>query len=208
MPRVRPERKIERRAQIVAAARACFARDGFHRTTLQDVFAEAGLSAGCVYSYFKSKDELILAIAEDRHERERRAVSEGAKERNLTEALTRIAAHFIDDYLTDAGLEKRRIAIQTWSEAMLNPAILASVREGLDGPRREIANLIRRTQRLGRFAPDLDADAVARTMAALFHGMLLQKLWDPKLDVAPCFAVLERLLASPATRENTAERST
>jgi TetR/AcrR family transcriptional regulator, transcriptional repressor of aconitase len=39
-------------------------RDGFHETSMQDLFAEAGLSAGAVYRYFSSKDDMVLAIAE------------------------------------------------------------------------------------------------------------------------------------------------
>src|ERR1700733_1637840 len=45
-------------------ARRAFLRDGFHATSMQDLFAEAGLSSGAVYSYFASKDDVIAAIAE------------------------------------------------------------------------------------------------------------------------------------------------
>jgi AcrR family transcriptional regulator len=96
MPRLRPERKAERRAQIVAAARTCFARSGFHKATLQDVFAEAGLSAGCVYNYFRSKDELMLAIAEERHEDERRLIAEVSEMDDPVAALRQIAKTFAD----------------------------------------------------------------------------------------------------------------
>lgn len=196
MPRVKPEYKEERRAEIIAAARSCFARDGFHRSTLQDVFAEAGLSAGAVYNYFQSKDELILAIAEDRHRDEAAALSEQAHSSDPTEGLRAVAAHFIDTYLTPAGLERRRIAVQTWSEAMLSTKVLASVRQGLDTPRHEIASLVRRAQKSGQIESGLDADAVARSFIALFHGFLLQKLWDPKLDIEACTEVFEHFLSS------------
>lgn len=63
MPRVSDEHLNRRRRQIMEAALRCFARKGFHDTTLQDVFRESGLSAGAVYRYFKSKDELVQAIA-------------------------------------------------------------------------------------------------------------------------------------------------
>ena len=44
MPRLRPERKEERRAQIVAAARTCFARSGFHKATCR-MFSPKRVSA-------------------------------------------------------------------------------------------------------------------------------------------------------------------
>src|SRR3954469_21945833 len=66
MPRVSDDHLERRRQQILDAARRCFVRKGFHRTSMQDVFAESGLSAGAVYRYFKSKNEIIHAIATDK----------------------------------------------------------------------------------------------------------------------------------------------
>ena len=199
MPRLRPERKEERRAQIVAAARTCFARSGFHKATLQDVFAEAGLSAGCVYNYFRSKDELMLAIAEERHEDERRLIAELSEMDDPVAALRQIAKTFADQYLKDDGLDKRRIALQTWSEAQINPLILSSVRAGMDSPRAQLAQLIRRAQAAKRLTSTLDADAIALTVIALFHGSLLQILWKPDIDSDAQFAVFERFLRSLET---------
>src|SRR5580704_298164 len=164
MPRLRPERKAERRAQIVAAARACFARAGFHNATLKDVFAEAGLSAGCVYNYFQSKDELMLAIAEERHEEERRLIAEASEMDDPVAAIRQIARTFADTYLKGDGLEKRQIALQTWSEAQINPLILSSVRTGMDGPRAQLAQLIRRAQATKQLTSTLDADSIAHTV--------------------------------------------
>src|SRR5262249_5925610 len=62
MPKVTQEHVDARRRQILSAAVRCFAREGFHRTTMQDIFREAELSPGAVYSYFAGKDELIVAI--------------------------------------------------------------------------------------------------------------------------------------------------
>ena len=65
MPKVSQQYRDARRDQILNAARRCFLRDGFHATSMQDLFAEAGLSSGAVYRYFASKDDVIIAIAED-----------------------------------------------------------------------------------------------------------------------------------------------
>ena len=208
MPRLRPERKEERRAQIVAAARTCFARSGFHKATLQDVFAEAGLSAGCVYNYFRSKDELMLAIAEERHEDERRLIAEVSEMDDPVAALRQIAKTFADQYLKDDGLDKRRIALQTWSEAQINPFILSSVRAGMDGPRAQLAHLIRRGQTAKRLTSRHDADAIAHTIIALFHGSVLQKLWKPDIDNDTHFAVFEHFLRSIETECGRTKHST
>jgi len=196
VPRVRPEHKQERRAQIIAAARSCFARAGFHRTTLQDVFAEAKLSAGCVYSYFQSKEDLILAIAAERHQDERQALAAASSTPDAIEGLRSIAQRFAEDYLEREGQEKRLIALQTWAESMSNPNIHKSVVAGLEAPKRQITTLIRRGQTLGTLSRDLDPDAAACAMIAMFHGFILQKLWEPGFDTAAAFAVFQRFLDS------------
>ena len=63
MPKISDERKLERSRQILAAARRCFVDKGFHRASMSDVIRESGLSAGAVYSYYSSKEELIAAVA-------------------------------------------------------------------------------------------------------------------------------------------------
>jgi AcrR family transcriptional regulator len=199
VPRTSPEQKAERRAQIVAAARTCFARSGFHNTTLQDVFAEAGLSAGCVYNYFQSKDELMLAIAEERHDQERQLIGEVSETDDPVAALRQVARTFADKYLKEDGLDRRRIALQTWSETQINPFVLSSVRAGLDGPRAQLAQLIRRCQAAKQLTSALDADAIAHTVIAIFHGSLLQKLWKPDIDSEAQFAVFDHFLRSLET---------
>src|SRR5215216_7206950 len=63
MPRVSQHHLDSRRQQILDAATRCFARNGFHATSMQDVLAEANLSAGALYRYFRGKEEIISAIA-------------------------------------------------------------------------------------------------------------------------------------------------
>ena len=65
MPKVSDEHRAARRKQIVDAGRHCVADQGFHKTTMSDVIRESGLSAGAVYGYFRSKDEILAAIADD-----------------------------------------------------------------------------------------------------------------------------------------------
>src|SRR5437868_9170575 len=68
LPKISPARERQRRDQILTAAMACFARQGYHATSMDDVVRESGLSVGAIYSYFPSKEELFLAISDDRSE--------------------------------------------------------------------------------------------------------------------------------------------
>lgn len=57
--------KEQRRNEILAAAKAEFAANGFHSTTIGDIAKTAGISYGSVYWYFKSKEELFHALMDD-----------------------------------------------------------------------------------------------------------------------------------------------
>jgi AcrR family transcriptional regulator len=60
----RPDVSEERRSQIVESAVKVFARKGFADTRMDDVAEAAGLSKGLLYWYFKSKDEILTALAD------------------------------------------------------------------------------------------------------------------------------------------------
>src|SRR5947209_9059199 len=63
MPRVTPAYRRARRDEIASAALRCLSRDGVSGTSIADVVAESGLSAGAIYSHFRNKAELAEYVA-------------------------------------------------------------------------------------------------------------------------------------------------
>src|SRR6516162_8826671 len=125
MPKVSQQHRDARREQIMAAARRCFLRDGFHATSMQDLFAEAGLSSGAVYSYFTSKDDVIVAIAEENM----RGVTEMIRAIATQRPVRPVGAVLADviDILRakDAQDGLGKLTVIVWSEALRNPALAA-----------------------------------------------------------------------------------
>lgn len=74
------EQKEARRRQILLAAKAVFADQGFAGTTMADVARSAGLSYGAVYWYFASKDELFHALMELEADALHRRILEGVRD--------------------------------------------------------------------------------------------------------------------------------
>ena len=64
MPRVTQEYRDARRDEIADAALRCFAERGVQRTSMADIIAESGLSAGAIYGHFESKQQIAYAVAE------------------------------------------------------------------------------------------------------------------------------------------------
>jgi BetI-type transcriptional repressor, C-terminal len=66
--------------------------------------------------------------------------------------------------------------------------------EGIRIPHAIIAGLVERAQRMELLSRDLSADAIARSLIALFQGFVLQSAWGEKIDVDACVTVAERML--------------
>jgi TetR/AcrR family fatty acid metabolism transcriptional regulator len=59
----------DKRDRILDAATKVFAKKGFHATRVSEVAKAAGVADGTIYLYFKSKDELLVSLFEDRVEK-------------------------------------------------------------------------------------------------------------------------------------------
>lgn len=62
MPRVVPEYKEIAKQKIIQASIKVFIEKGYHCATMDEIGAEMGVSKGTVYTYFKSKEELLKTI--------------------------------------------------------------------------------------------------------------------------------------------------
>lgn len=193
MPRITPERREAKRAEIVGAARRCFSRDGFHQTSMPDIAAEAGVSAGAPYRYFASKEEIILAIAGDAFrlifepvERLAAGTDTASVADLVAAALEALSVETVSDA---AGRpvpveELLRCAVQAWSELLRNDAVRAPALEGFESVRRSIADALRRSQAAGVVPGEVDPERGARVVMGLLHGFLLQRVAFELTDTA------------------------
>jgi AcrR family transcriptional regulator len=100
---VSDEDKLQRRDEIITAAKEVFARKGFHATTIADIAKQAGLAYGSIYWYFDSKDELFHALM---------TVEEGALRNHVAAALATVGVR-----ADGAGAEARlRAAVRATLE--------------------------------------------------------------------------------------------
>jgi AcrR family transcriptional regulator len=181
MPKVTEEHIQARRRQILDAARRCFARQGLHRTTMQDIFGEAELSAGAVYTYFGGKGEIVWAIADEVFGQIRHELSETE---SLEDAFDRLMAVF--DYV-DGQPDLLPMLVAFWAEAMREPTLMAAIRRAVDHERKRIAAVAA--------ADHDDPDATARAVIALLHGLMLQRCWYPRMDVGAYKTAARALVA-------------
>ena len=117
---------------------------------MAEIVRRSGLRHGAVYGYFASKDDIIEALADDRHQREammNTAADAAADPIAGLGVLVRAYGQWLRD---PAGIPGRRVSMHGWAEALSNPRVRARVMAGIDSPRVTITRLVERAQAAGR----------------------------------------------------------
>jgi AcrR family transcriptional regulator len=173
LPKISAAHEQHRREQILAAAMACFARDGYRATSMDDVVRESGLSVGAIYTYFSSKEDLFLALADARSEHTLAYLNElfrgpGPMAQKSLEAIDFFFRHLSDEFVPLA-----RIGVEFLSEAAKSEPIKERQQHRFEMVRQFYLWLLREAQREGEVRADVDIDAAAELMMALNEGILL-----------------------------------
>jgi TetR/AcrR family transcriptional repressor of uid operon len=191
---VDPAARAARRRQILDAARACFAARGFHAASTADISAAAGVSVANMYQYFPSKDDLVVAMAEDDLAADLLAIDALAAVEDfhggLRDAITGIAAEARDPAAS-------RLRIEIVAEAARNPRVAAVLAACDAAVRRRLERTVRDAQDRGDITRDIPAAAIVSVMLNLADGLFgrfASGMPDADADMAAIADVLDRLL--------------
>src|ERR1700761_3773785 len=166
MPKVTAQYREQRRAHIMAAARQCFVRDGFHAASMQDLVRVSGMSSGAMYRYFASKDAVIEAIAAENLDQVGAVLTEAINDGASPQAAIATVLEFITIRHGEDGFAA--IALLVWSEALRNPRLAAHLQDALAAA----------SATLGRDAEhnnaDVDSTALADVLLCVLPGYLMR----------------------------------
>lgn len=192
MPKLKPDTQRARREHILDAALSCFARGGFHATTMQSICREAGISPGALYVYFDSKEALIAGLCErDRAEFAER-FAKLATAPNFLEALAAIGEH----YLVDESAEKQRFVVEMGVEATRNPHI-AEIFMSVDKYCSDsFEALFQRLKDEGRIAPRVDIPTLAKVFNVLGDGMFWRRAIEPDANMSAVLPVMIEMIGT------------
>jgi len=191
MPKVTDDHRKAQEERFVEAARRCFTRLGVDGTSMEEIRNEAGVSAGLMYRYFKSKDDMIrasIAGSMEQFEALLAAVEAGYSGdtaagylRALLDALRQFRHH-------SEGVDLFKLAIQGWAHAQARPEAKAVVTESFARQLRAYRSVAT------RWTSRRKADDAAHAIAAAVIGYLVQSAFsDTEIDVARYCAALTAL---------------
>lgn len=173
MPKISDQARVDRRKQILEAAWRCFQRDGLHATSMHDIIRASGLSAGAVYSYFKSKEDLIFAAVATSLSGLGEVLTSVLRENSrgsIADLAERIMSA-IDGFTQRQGYDLRRLALLGWSEAQRNERLRTMMEAQYGEFRNKLSAAIEARN------PGADAAAVAamaKTLLSVILGTVVQ----------------------------------
>jgi AcrR family transcriptional regulator len=183
MPKLSPAAREVRRAQIMCAAHACFARLGFFSTTMDDVATEAGVSKGTPYLYFDSKAALFQALYEawscglsERFEAALASLPES--ERRSPRANLRVVLRAIGEHVVEEP-DACRVLLEAQAQARHLPTIAEATAASQAQTLASLERLLEAGAACGDWRIDGRADLHARLFLAAINGLMSQWHVEP-----------------------------
>ena len=175
MPKVSEQHRLDRRDEIVDSALRAFRRKGFQATSMAEIIAESGLSAGAIYGYFAGKSDIVLAAA---------TKIIGARIVDLEYAAhvdpmpdpTIVIRRLLDGVLT--ALDRPTLLLQVWGEAATDTALLELCAGVFEGLKDALAGYLARWQQAEHGLSEEESRRVAVAQVPLFlsavQGFIVQ----------------------------------
>lgn len=198
MPKVTDEHRQARRDQILLAAITCVAEEGFHKTTMAHVIKASGLSAGAVYGYFRSKEELILAIADHALGYLNQAIGQIQQMDPVPSPVevTRQLTTLLVERAEAGPVDLTRVAVAAWAEAVRDEPVRSAVASRIRQIRGAYTEVVVAQQAAGLIDASADPEVVAKSLFGVMPGFVLQRLVTQ--DVTPeCYAAGYAALQHP-----------
>jgi len=178
----RQERREQTRADLLAAARRAFLRDGFHAASLDAIAEDAGYTKGAFYSNFASKDDVLVAVF-DEHFRDRAVAYERLifTTGSVEDAYRAVARYWHD--ANEREPEWSRLVIEFMAHASRHEHLRQAVKEvrqrGLD----RIVELVEQLAERHGVEYTVPITELVRGSGALNRGLAVEQLLDPELSV-------------------------
>jgi AcrR family transcriptional regulator len=178
----RRERQAQTRAKLLEAAVEVFARRGLERASIDEIAAEAGFTKGAFYSSFDSKDDLFLAILDERFgaeaDRLEAMLVSGAED---PQGQAREAAI---DFVRTVGADPQwsRLFFEFTVRAARDPDFREHLAARYEVLRERLAGIYRRWAEEFPEQPPIAFEEIATMTYCMANGFLLEQLIEPDLS--------------------------
>jgi AcrR family transcriptional regulator len=189
MRRANAQLQADRRGEILAAAQTCFARSGFHQTSMQEICAQAGMSPGNLYRYFRSKEDIIAGIAE-RDRADAAQQFDALEQGDFFDGLAGMAHH----HLVERSLEEVALCAEIMAESRRNPAVARIYQDMEADMRARFIAILERAAERGEIRRDVDFDGTVTVLFALADGLSWRRAVEPSFNAEAVMPLVLRMV--------------
>jgi AcrR family transcriptional regulator len=180
--RTREEKRAANRQRLLDAALEVFSERGYHGASVEEIAAESGLSNGALYYNFRNKEDLFLALFDQRIEARIAAVEGtfGSGAANDEESARQVRAAALQGVQDIDDPKEWAMFFEFVAHAAREPGFRRQFRRRSRRLRAAFASAVeRQSAALGTDLP-LPAEQVAVAIAALTQGLAVQRVTDPR----------------------------
>lgn len=166
---VNADARSARTAQILDAAKRCFARKGFHATSMAEISEKAGVSPANLYQYFSNKDDLMMGLIQSNLEADLRIIQMMKDAGSLEEGLKAVSAWI--GRASDGG-QQHPIRLDILAETFRRADVADAARQTEIMMVDLLASLIEDGQIRGEVEAGINSHEVATLIVSLTDGIL------------------------------------
>lgn len=194
----------DRRRSILAAAEVTFNRNGYARTTVEQVAVAAGVAKGSIYNYFHSKEELFQQVFAE--------VMSGAmsdlsrivgREESAAAKLEQVLDYWYQGLERYVGIGQ--LILECWTAAAREPEgseFAGGVRRMREGPTELIASILAEGIESGEFRGEISPSTGATLILALLDGLQVQAMMGFGVTVDEgLMAIIKRSILAALRRD-------
>src|SRR4051812_3816664 len=175
----RPEQQAQTRSRLMRAAAKLFSRKGMQGTSIEEVAQEAGYTKGAFYANFRSKEELFLAMLDERFgERLEEVERAFASDESPPEQARHAAGEFARSIRADPDHD--RLFLEFASYALQEPAFRQELLSRFETLRARLADIYTRRMEAYGIEPPVPVDQMVRMVIAMADGWSLWGLLEPE----------------------------
>jgi len=161
------------RLKILQAAFTVLSRQGYANTSIKNIAEEAGVAQGLVHYYFKSKQQLVLAVAAE--------VCQQMGTKELGGEAGALAAFEEFKAMLRSARDTQKLYVELIGVGLHDPEIGAGIRDFVRDDRGHVEAIARQVL-AEREADPTPARGIAGAVWAAILGIMVQSLVDPEFD--------------------------
>ena len=177
--KTRAEKKAETRASLLAAAAEVFSQRGFQAASVDQVAEAAGFTKGAVYAHFESKEDLFLAMLDERFAERMAEIREVLADEHDPEEQAREAGEGFMAHI-DSDPAWAPLFFEFWAHAVRNPDVAGKLVTRYGALRAAVADAIRHRAGEVGMEPPIACDDIAAMTFAMANGAALEHMLEPE----------------------------